>query len=327
MTLGKHYIISPNSSIFSSFRILDSPSHLQSRSLNHLLYGIQQEGSHHRPSHQTPAIALAGKMAPSPKIELAPLSKAERDIAISQSQRTPMPTPFGLLFLVPPEIRLKIYRELITAGSVGFLETSKAVHNEAIDILLQERICKLEFNVEKPCHIFPSQESANTILNLEIRLNLTDRPPRELELSRICISGFNNWLDRISGGAYGPHDYQAPTHPTCRKVCKILLDCDPGFEGYLPAHIFEIMRFFTGFETLVLAIDNYYVDSTHRMRQRTYDPRSDPRRNMESATHSKGNVDTQLAYQTARDALEPTLGPAEWVCDEEGAHLEFHPRR
>ncbi len=51
-----------------------------------------------------------------------------------------------------------------------------------------------------------------------------------------------------------------------------------------------------------------------------------PWRDMESAMDSKEDEVRLEAYERAKEALEPTLGPAEWVSDGKGAHMEFHPR-
>ncbi len=42
--------------------------------------------------------------------------------------------------------------------------------------------------------------------------------------------------------------------------------------------------------------------------------------------HSKEDKLIMDVYESAKEALEPTLGPAEWVSDGKGAHMEFHPR-
>lgn len=57
------------------------------------------------------------------------------------------PTPLGTLNLAPPGIRLKIYRELVAAGSVRFLETSETTYNEAIDALLHYGACPFPISV------------------------------------------------------------------------------------------------------------------------------------------------------------------------------------
>ena len=111
-----------------------------------------------------------------------------------------------------------------------------------------------------------------------------------------------------------------------RKSCKILLDYHSGFEGKLQEFTYENSRFLTAFETVVLAIANDYTPETkHELRARMYNPRPDPRRDMEAAMHCKDNRDTRRAYRRAKKALGSYLGPAERVHDGKGAHLEFHP--
>ena len=266
-------------------------------------------------------------MALSPKTELASLPKVEKEIAASESPEVSMPTRFGMLFFVPPEIRQEIYRDLIAAGSVRFLETSKAVHSEAIDTFLQEAVCRLEFNICKPLLIYPGRESSNTILNLEILLNMNDMTHDSLQSNEACFKRFNEWWTLISGGRYSPRGFVAPIQSTPRKSCKIVLENYSRFHGHVPRSTFVAMRFLTDFETVVLAIAGDHTPETKRqMVERIYDPRPDPQRNVASAMHNKVNTDTFFVYQIAGVALEPTLGPVKWITNEKGAHLNFHPR-
>lgn len=255
---------------------------------------------------------------------MAPLSKAELalapgEITESQPQEDPTATPMGTLSLGPPEIRLEIYRNLITAGSVRFLETSKAVYNEAIDVLLEEGICKLEFNICKCSNIYPETDSMKTIPNLVIRFNDISRglPGNTGTFN----NDMNSWLTSLNDRPL------APVNPQLRKSCKILLDYHSNFEGRILKSFFHEIRLILSFETIVLAIaSDYTLETKRQLRERMFNPHPDPRRDISSAMHSKENKDTLRAYQTARVALEPTLGPAEWVCDEKGAHLVFHPQ-
>lgn len=57
------------------------------------------------------------------------------DNAASVGQSNPSLTPLGLLVKLLPEIRLMVYEELIKSGSVAFLRSSSAVHNEAASIV------------------------------------------------------------------------------------------------------------------------------------------------------------------------------------------------
>ena len=241
-------------------------------------------------------------------MELVALSKAKKVVDASA------PTPFGILVLAPPEIRLQIYRYLFAAKSVQFLETSKTIYNEAIDILRQEGVCSLEFkivNVWGSLGVFPSRISADTILNLEIRLDVTWL---HLDLMvRCCIDKFNDWLPEFIDCQRLLYGYKAPAHAIPRKSCKILLDLHYSWRGNLPSSSFEIIRCLVGFETLVLAIANDYE-------------RPDPRRNVRLAMHNKENKIIPDAYENAKKALEPSLGPAKWISDEKGTHMEFHPR-
>ncbi len=235
-------------------------------------------------------------------------------------------TPLGQLVNLPPEIRVMIYQNLIKSGSVAFLGTSSAIYNEAIPTLDKEGICHLEFNVFKVPTVYPSQSTADKILNLQIRVNLTNKSP---DRNHSCITFFNVWLDLISG--YDASTTLDTAHPTTvfqtpRKTCEILIDCHPNFVAHLPSRAFEVIGTLTGFETLILAIANDTEDSLTRVRSLTYSGKPDPRRGMDLALHGKANEQTLRAYEVAKMNLEDTLGPSKWVCDERGAHLEFQPR-
>ena len=264
-----------------------------------------------------------------PKMKSYPLSKAGTTTAISHYRKMPEPTPFGTLFLIPPEIRLRIYGELVNAGSVRFLASSKAIHSEALDTVSQDGVCRLEFNIFKPHTIFPVHDPTSPILNLEIRLNLVIVTPMDFQRANPCNRVFNNWLSQFTGCAYTPLGFQPPAHPVPRKSCKILLDCFGGVGEFerLSKHTFDVIRYLTGFETLVLAFANEYrAETTQRMIERRWLPRPDPRRDMASAMHGGQDSITQYVYSRASQVLEATLGPAEYVWDREGVHLEFHPR-
>lgn len=68
-------------------------------------------------------------------------------------------------------------------------------------------------------------------------------------------------------------------------------------------------------------------DCTTRVRSLMYSVKPDSRRRMDLALHGLVNEYTLRAYEMAKVYLEEKLGPAKWVCDERGAHLEFYPRR
>ncbi len=235
-------------------------------------------------------------------------------------------TPLGQLVTLPPEIRVMIYQNLIKSGSVAFLGTSSAIYNEAIPTLDKEGIYHLEFNVFKVPTVYPSQSTADKILNLQIRVNLTNKSP---DRNYTCITFFNEWLDLISG--YDSEAFLETAHPTTvlqtpRKTCEILIDCHPNFVAHLPPQAFEVIGTLTGFETLILAIANDTEDSLTRVRSLTYSGKPDPRRRVDLALHGKANEQTLRAYEVAKMNLEDALGPSKWVRDERGAHLEFQPR-
>lgn len=219
-------------------------------------------------------------------------------------------TPLGNLITLPPELRLMIYEHLIKSGSVIFLRTSSAVYNEAANTLYNQGVCNLELNVYRLPLVYPTAAAANKISNLQVRVNLTDKSQ---ERNERCVYLFHIF-----------EPFRQSLVP--RKTCKILLDCHPSFVAHIPPQAFEIIGTLTGFETLILAIANDTEDCTTRVRSLMYSAKPDPRRQMDLALHGEVNENTLRAYEIAKVYLEGTLGPSKWVCDERGAHLEFHPR-
>lgn len=265
---------------------------------------------------------------------MATLSQIERPTKLLNSRpelaewhrkADPMPSSFGALYKVPPEIRRYIYREIVLAGSVRFLEFSRDILNEAIAIVRKESVCRLEFNACKSLSVFPKEEIVKNMLNVDIRINMTNHALNQSAVSSTFIDDVNYWMVRLTGGKYDSIFGSKPAaQPTPRESCKILLDFNEGFDGNLPTDLLDMMRFLTGFAKIQLAIANDCpLEPVDRLFARKNDHRPDPQRDMESAMHSKENEETLRAYGQARDALEPTLGPAKWVCDEKGAHLEF----
>lgn len=256
-------------------------------------------------------------------MESCPISETGTKTAITHYHTKSTPTPFGMLFLIPPELREKIYRELVIAGSVRFLESSKAIHSEAIDVVFQEGVCRVEFNIFKPLNIFPVQDPAHPILNLEIRLNFIDVVPITPQEENSCTKVFNDWLSQFTVWA------DTPAHDVPRKSCKILLDCSPGFRGYssLPISAFDMIQYLTGFETLVFVFaNNYKAETRQRMIERMYAPKPDPRRDIVSAMRGREDGATCRMFFDVSEILEPTLGPAYFVWERKGMCLKFYPQ-
>ena len=253
-------------------------------------------------------MTLPGAMASTPIIHHTPF---------------PRPTPFGMLFRIPPELRLMIYRQLLLQKSVRFLETSKAIHSEAIEVLLKEGVCRLEFNDYRPLDINLRPDwSRNTIMNFEIRLILNFP-----YMSNGCISRFNEWMTVFLHRVYRS-EHLEPRHKSIpRKSCKIVIDCGKNLFPFLPRRTFNLIRLMNGFEVLTLAIaDDDPTESEAGINDRLCDLEPDPLRRIELAMHSQPSEYTKYVYGLAEKALRPTLGAGELICDGKEAHLEFHPR-
>ena len=82
-----------------------------------------------------------------------------------------------------------------------------------------------------------------------------------------------------------------------------------------------------GFEVLALAIaDDYPAQSIAGMNHRLVDPEPFTFHRMEVKMHSQPSWNAKELYELAKEALQPTLGAGEYICDGKGAHLEFYPR-
>ena len=218
---------------------------------------------------------------------------------------SPTPTAFGMLFRLPPELRLNIYRELLLNGSVRILESSKAIHGEAIGVLLQEGVCRLEF---KTLDILPNPSYCNTLMNLEIRIG-----SEKARLGR-CFNRLRHWLASFLNVKFTPHGTQPPIEPTLRKSCKIgfyesekMMYLDP---------IFEIISCMNGFEELMFVFPVDPAESMFGRDTRSYDSGREPHRWTPRAT----------VCEKAPAALEPTLGPAQMIRDGVGVSMQFRPR-
>ena len=230
---------------------------------------------------------------------------------------SPTPTAFGMLSRIPPEIRLKIYHELVLGGSVRFLESSKAIHCEAIEVLLQKGVCRLEFNDYKPLDGQPHPYCCNTIMNLEIRFVLRCN---DNGISRQSIRRFKQWLAVSLNNKFTPDGLQPRTEPTTQSSCKISINCDKYFFFLVMPHTIAVMAPMNDFEVLTVAIaDDYPAELKPELYAGFEDSKRDRLRNLTFALQQK-------AYERATRDLLPRLGPAQLICDGNGGHLEFHPR-
>ena len=287
-------------------------------------------------------LTIAMLPSPSKELALAPPSEAGTDIAASQLRNLSTPTPFGALSIAPPEIRLQIYHHLVAAGSVHFLATCKNIHREAIGVLYREGVYRLNFNPSTPhCYKRPSKKSLNAISNLEIRLDLVDMIAnyRTLKFNRsrnrphdpeVFNEPLDNWLPGSSDWHDKPSSHPGPReHPSQpRRSCKIVLNVELSYGQYWQVFFINVIRRLIEVETLVFTL---ILGDGPEMSNSLSDPSPDSQRNTnESLRRSKKNEDTLLLYKSARRTLEPTLGPAELVRDQNGeyfeAQLKFRPR-
>ena len=214
------------------------------------------------------------------------------------------PTAFGTLFRLPPELRLKVYRELLLNGSVRILESSKAIHGEAIEVLLKEGVCRLEYEAFE---IWPKASYCSTIMNLEIQISLVHT------YSSSYTKSLKQWLFTFLNVFFTPYGILQPIEPIPRKSCKIrLYSCERMV--YLGG-IIDLISCMNGFEVLNLAFPNIDpAESKSRTDTASYDylPYID--------------IPRESVHKHVQAVLDPTLGPVQIIRDGNGVHMEFHPR-
>lgn len=223
------------------------------------------------------------------------------------------PTPLGTLNLAPPGIRLKIYRELVAGGSARFLETSKAIYNEAIETLLQYGACPFPTSVPGCTEYFNHEDRRIDIAELERRLGITNMAVTLTRTGKPCVKRFRHYLTEFEDHEYCVRGFKLSSHTGPQKPFRILLDCNGN-------NLYRL-------ETLLLVLRNDFSPDTKRaLVERTSDSRQDHWRNALAALYSKEDEDLFFAYELVRTRYEWFFGPGRLVCDEEGTHSEFHPR-
>lgn len=231
----------------------------------------------------------------------------------TKMERTP--TPLGILNLAPPVIRLKIYRELVAAGSVRFLESSKDIYNEAIETLLQYGACPFPTSVPGCIEYFHHGNRRKDIAELERRLGITNMAATFTRTGKPCVKRFRQYLKEFEGRKYCVRGFRMSNHTAPQKPFRVLLDSN----GHNLYRLETLL--------LVIRIDFSAAETKRTLVEQTSDSRPHRWRNALAALHNKEDEDLFFAYELVRLRYEWFFGPGRLVCDdEEGAHLEFHPR-
>lgn len=154
------------------------------------------------------------------------------------------PVPFHVssptLNILPREIRDMIYTNLIAAGSLTILRTSKAVFQEASHFLHKHGICRLVLpikSINSSPDFLLNKSHTDTIQNLDIRLAMRAVWAWDLETARL-ISGPSVW----------------------RRKCHVSIENNADLpyapETYLtvPEGVLDVFRSFTSFEILTIRL-------------------------------------------------------------------------
>lgn len=214
------------------------------------------------------------------------------------------PAPFGTLIIIPVELRLKIYGVLIERGQVAILRTSRAINEEAFDDFYKHAICRLRSDSSTCFRAYPGQAPWNRIQNLELRIKFT----------HLCMVSFNEWLQRFS------------SNRTDLKTCKIRLDHQYRFFTSIPEALMTI-RTPVAFQKVIMVVAMVNQDNVTSMKAFATSVKRNPDRYMDVDMQCENQGLGWLAYDWAVGFLEPTLGGAVWLEDDESMHLEFYPQR
>ena len=199
------------------------------------------------------------------------------------TQRTPnmesqLQRSFGMLYRLPPELRIMVYSNLVLDGSVAIARVCKAVNEEVRDVITEKGIYKIkvgEFYHElNPEITYPGK-------NISI---LVDKV--HLWISRCCPPQLPNKIARWK----------------TKNVCRVtipLLSCPD--ESVLPRFTLHLLRLFTGFKELIvrLVLDNRMVPVYTRRKFKIFD-------------FNKVLPDT---YEVLNSNLRDTLGDGKLVKD------------
>jgi len=185
---------------------------------------------------------------------------------------------------------------------------------------LTDGTCRLEFDNNKVPTKYPDASNSDKIQNLYTRLNLTTP---NIDRNTFIIPAFNEWMDKFTTWTTASNTGSTPNGPTERLVrphisCRILIDCNPDYLHHLKDNLyykdqgFKQIAKLTSFQSLELEIAADSPPSTRGdLRVRMWYQGPDPKRPM--PTTNVVTMDTLLAFQVARLALEPTLGEAKWI--------------
>lgn len=241
--------------------------------------------------------------------------RTEKEPALEFSSLTSSP-----LHKLPVELRLLVYGLLIAAGDLNIMRTSKLVHKEAADVLQKHAVLRMNFGFDdrRSLASFPLTASIN------LAGNLTCQAPKYIQRieCRFDMASEDLQLDYFDAYTYLIKSFGGREVP--RELCTIFLDLG---EFDLTTIVFSFSREapwqaiteLIGFKTLVFKIrrdlgPNFEEDCLQELGR---------------LSPGHGNSYSQRFllqdYQTLREDLMATLGPAILDKSVEDHGLEFHP--
>ena len=186
---------------------------------------------------------------------ILPQAKALHAKAIAQ---------LGDLALLPREVGDITLSFVLAVGFISILQASHQLAQEGSALIFKYGICRMNFAFATLIPtVRPSQELANRIQNISIRVNTACYPllgaPPELEI-----------LELFTGSE------------TSRKYCRVTFENDFSSRPMICSEVLFIMKEYTGFEEVVVnvkvknwdrrleAVDSYDLALAKRVRERAY---------------------------------------------------------
>ena len=203
------------------------------------------------------------------------------------------------LFDLPAELRYIIYREAIISGTMGILQASRSIRQEASPLIHKEGILRIRiqaygviYSIQTP----PANLQALTsIQNIEISVTIKPVWPRR-------VSGDLGVIDFFTDGAAVFE--RGTCYITFKKSILQRLEERPEW-------LLRTIKRLKGFKTIIVTAIASDCDRDMRGQAAVMRARNKP------------------VYQMALEELEPVFGPGIWhdAATQEGRYLEFRPKQ
>ena len=156
------------------------------------------------------------------------------------TQRTPnmesqLQRSFGMLYRLPPELRIMVYSTLVLNRSIAIARVSKAVSEEVRDVITEKGICWVdwtEFYRDRQEESPP--EVAGRCKNISV------------SIEKSSLWGFYSWPPELPDRIVGLKT---------KNVCWVTVPLFPCGISMLERFTFDLLRVFTGFKELIVRVE------------------------------------------------------------------------